>query len=112
LIEQLRKNEQADKEEIVRLISELSASKNALNEYSTSCESTKSELKFSRAEIARLKKVQEDLKMSNINKEEIANELKIINEELASRCRGAEDLAKKYSMLNERSRESLGCSLE
>lgn len=46
--------------------------KKSYDELNVSCESTKSELKHSKAEILRLKKVQEDLKMSNQAKEDTA----------------------------------------
>mgnify|MGYP006897074093 CR=1 FL=1 len=50
--------------------------------------------------------------MENINKEELSSELRRTVDDLTKRIRHSEDVARKYSILNDRARGSLGCSLE
>ncbi len=56
-MEQMNKIEHQYRAEIQKLTKEVSTFKQELNDASTSCESARSELKYSKAEISRLKKV-------------------------------------------------------
>ena len=94
------------------MANDLALAKKGSQQMSNLSEMSKNEMNKMKNELIRLRKNHEQLKVTCISKEESANELKRLYDDLSIRFKEADELSQKYTIINERSRQHLGYGIQ
>lgn len=111
-INELQKKEQRYMQDMAKMANDLAIAKKNSQQMNNVSQMSKNQVNKMKNQLIRLRKNQEQLRATCISKEESANQLKRLYDDLSIRYKEADELSQKYTIINERSREHLGYGIQ